>query len=744
MILGAAFALGLSCAARADVVFVDHSAVGAGTGQSWADAFTDLQAAIAAAQAGDELWIARGTYRPAGPGGDRAASFVLKAGVPMYGGFAGSETERGQRNFAANPTVLSGDLNGDDGAGFANTQENSYRVLTAIGVGEALLIDGLVIRGGRADGDAESDPGLSKDRGAAVMIHGGSLHAIDCLFERNWSAHFGAVADCGDGSLFQGCVFADNYSELGAAGLLIDLGAATRLDGCRVERNSTPGEGAGVLVRSDSGARFELCLFSHNTAHRGGGLAFVSGAGGVVTACEFEHNQAYEGGGASAHECSPRFEYSTFHFNSAELSGGGLFGEQASPEVIGCTFGQCSAAEGRVDGAGGQGGSGGGGMWLRGGAGLLVDICYNTNVASFGAGLYIIEGNTAEVVGCMFIDNIANEGAGFYNLSSSPTMTGGLFTNNHSFGGSFAVGGGISNYFSPGTVIAESYFYGNRAELGGGGIYNEGENPLIINCTFHANEAWADYAGWGGGVLNGFFVQGRTVNCVFVANRARRGGAMMELHGAVAQTVNCTMVGNEAIEAGSAIYGYLGHASSYTNCVISGSAQPVIAGEVLPVVSWSLVEGGYTGEGVFDAAPGFVRVPFIGDDGVWGTEDDDFGDLRPAANSLLIDAGDPGALPEGLETDVAGSPRDLNDPGSPYAGPAEWAGLGAVDIGAHEFAGVSCMADFDGMGGHQVGDIFSFLAAWFDGDLRADTDRSRGNTVDDIFVFLTAWFAGCP
>jgi hypothetical protein len=733
-----------ACAAGADVRYVNHAATGAGTGTSWADAFTDLHAALAAAQPGDELWVAGGTYRPAPPGGDRSVSFVLKGGVPLYGGFAGHETARSQRNAAANPTVLSGDLNGDDGPNFANTSENSFRVVTAVGVGEALLLDGFVIRAGRADGASAGEPGQAKDRGAAVMIHGGTLVAVDCLFERHWTADFGAVADCGAGSTFTRCVFADNHSETGAAGLLVDAGAATVVEHCRFERNSTPGQGAGALVRSSAGARFDSCFFEHNSAHRGGGLAFVAGSDGLVTLCEFEHNSAFEGGGASVVECGPRFEFSNFHFNSAELSGGGLFGERAWPEIETCTFGRCAAAEGMVEGAGGQGGSGGGGMWLRAGAGRLIDICYNNNRASFGGGLYIIEGNTAEIIGCMFIDNTANEGAGFYNLSSTPYLTGGLFTGNHSFGGSFAVGGGASNYFSPGTVIENSLFADNRAELGGGAVYNEGEDPLIVNCVFYRNSAYGDYAGWGGGVLNGFFTRARTVNSVFVANSARFGGAVAELHGSEAATINCSMAANRASESGPAVWATLVHAGQVVNCLVAGHEAPAVTGLTLPNVSWSLVEGGHPGVGVFDAAPGVVRMPSPGPDGVWGTADDDFGDLRPVPNSLLIDAGDPGAVPEGIETDLAGAARDREDPGSPYAGPAQWAGLGWVDIGAYEFEGVSCMADFDGAGGILVADIFAFLSAWFGGDARADADRSRSLGVNDIFTFLAAWFAGCP
>ena len=56
----------------------------------------------------------------------------------------------------------------------------------------------------------------------------------------------------------------------------------------------------------------------------------------------------------------------------------------------------------------------------------------------------------------------------------------------------------------------------------------------------------------------------------------------------------------------------------------------------------------------------------------------------------------------------------------------------------------SCPADFDGINGLNVTDIFAFLSAWFAHDPRADFDGLNGITVQDIFAFLAAWFAGCP
>jgi hypothetical protein len=54
-----------------------------------------------------------------------------------------------------------------------------------------------------------------------------------------------------------------------------------------------------------------------------------------------------------------------------------------------------------------------------------------------------------------------------------------------------------------------------------------------------------------------------------------------------------------------------------------------------------------------------------------------------------------------------------------------------------------CPVDFNCLGGVTVGDLFTYLSAWFDGDARADWNASGTIEVQDIFDFLNAWFVGC-
>jgi hypothetical protein len=73
------------------------------TGQTWATAWGTIADALKDAVDGDEIWVAQGTYK----------EFVtITKGVALYGGFAGTETNRDQRDFTWNTTTIYGDGGG--------------------------------------------------------------------------------------------------------------------------------------------------------------------------------------------------------------------------------------------------------------------------------------------------------------------------------------------------------------------------------------------------------------------------------------------------------------------------------------------------------------------------------------------------------------------------------------------------------------------------------------------------------
>jgi len=158
--------------------------------------------------------------------------------------------------------------------------------------------------------------------------------------------------------------------------------------------------------------------------------------------------------------------------------------------------------------------------------------------------------------------------------------------------------------------------------------------------------------------------------------------------------------GNSADKEGGGIHDYRGK-STLTNSTVSGNSARSGGGVYCRSYSrtWSNsivalndasndadAYGTYVNNNsLIGVGPTFVRNPSPGADGVGGTGDDDYGDLRLRAGSPAIDGGDDGlavdADGESLVTDLDGNPRIVGQ---------------RVDIGAYEFQKIRGDADEDG------------------------------------------------
>jgi hypothetical protein len=636
-------------------LFVTPGGHGSGSGGSWEDASADLQSAIDAARPGDEIWVASGTYTPAPPGAERTATFRLKTGVTIRGGFAGDESSLTQRAAGASATVLSGDLDGDDGPDFSGRADNCYHVVSAFGIDQSGTLDTVTIRGGHGDGPGKGASPESQDQGSGIDIFDASPRLLRCTFEDNWNDNHGAANDHGIASVFEECVFRANGTGLLGAGLYIHHHSETLVVDCRFEDNTSAGEGGGAYCRSHHGAIFQDCVFRRNHAVHGAGLYVAEEATPEVTGCTFEENDASTGGG-------------------------GVYSDHAAPFVHACTFVRNLAGTTIEDGGGGGGGSGGGGFWDDGGTPLVENCHFEDNRASFGSGVYLIFFSQGTVRDCTFVDNHALEGGGLYTLNSDALVEDCTFTRNTGLGGSFSVGGGVSNYFSSATY-RRCTFVGNRAELGGGGAYAEGESPRFFECAFVGNRAFNTTEGFGGGLLISFFCNTIVQNGSFIGNESNFGAGLYNLAFGEADIVNCTFVDNRAAQsAGRALDSNVLAITRVAN-VLSWRNAPAGFPPELSSVRYSCVEGGYAGDGNFSGDPLLAAEPAPGLDGLYGTADDSAGDVRLGAGSLCTDAGDNSALLAGAQLDLAGQPRFRDDPAAPDHGvPAP----PIVDIGAYE------------------------------------------------------------
>jgi predicted outer membrane repeat protein len=280
------------------VYYVDDDATGANDGSSWADAYWMLQDALAAGRYGDEIRVAQGNYKPdqqvvitaRGPqirgSGDRTATFQLINGVSLKGGYAGfGETDPDARDIEAYRTILSGDLNGNDGPNFANNDENSYHVVTGSGTDETAVLEGFTITAGYANGF-----GNPNDSGGGMYSTSGSPTVINCTFSKNAAGYAGGMANrdyCSPTVI--NCTFVGNSAHSGGVGMF-DWHSASTLINCSFSGNF--GRYGAAMRIYDSDSTIINCSFSGNFARQYGGAIYVDRSDVTLTNCTFSSNSA--------------------------------------------------------------------------------------------------------------------------------------------------------------------------------------------------------------------------------------------------------------------------------------------------------------------------------------------------------------------------------------------------------------------------------------------------------------------
>ena len=289
-----------AASALASTRYVDvNLATGANNGTSWADAYQGVlgvQTALTAAVAGDQIWVAQGTYLPTNTL-TRSIHFNLKTGVELYGGFVGGETLLAQRNFGVNPTILSADLAGNDGS--AIFTDNSFHVINGNGAAASAVVDGFFITGGNANGAS-----TNQDRGGGLLLVTGSNATFrNCVVTTN-RCTFGGGAGYINGAApsFENVVFEFNVG--GSFGGAFDMngGTNTVFRRCVFNGNSAARAGA-VEIFASTNVSLTNCLFFGNTAtntgaNAGGGLWIGSSSNATLRFCTIVGNNSPNSTGA--------------------------------------------------------------------------------------------------------------------------------------------------------------------------------------------------------------------------------------------------------------------------------------------------------------------------------------------------------------------------------------------------------------------------------------------------------------
>lgn len=489
----------LAPAASAGTLFVDANlSSGLNDGSSWANAFqgpNGLQAALAVAAAGDQVFAAQGTYLPSSTG-NRADSFKPINDVEIYGGFLGSESSPSERPpIGSAPSVMSGDLNGDDSGG-TNVLDNSYHLIRGGGVDPSAVIDGFTVTGGFANLNSSNE-----NKGGGILTGGGSSPTVrNCLFIGNR------------------CVFG------GGAGYVTGL-AAPRFIDCQFVDNLGGSFGGAFDVAQGGAVLWERCSFRGNSAARAGALEFFATQGIVVSNCEFIDNTATGSGGGGAlwmgSGGSSTIRNSSIVENHAPSQGvGGIRNQGSNVTVSNTILWNNTGAGGTSSGAtqltagvtvdwslveGGYAGTGnisadplftnqaGGDLSLTGaspaidagsnaliGAGVTLDLARNPRqsdepgVPDTGSGTApIVDMGAFEVSASPVTTFCAGDGAGAACPCGNTGAAGSGCGN-----GSFAAGAELSGSGTPSVLNDTLVLHATRSTPSGPGIFFQGDDPL--------------------------------------------------------------------------------------------------------------------------------------------------------------------------------------------------------------------------------------------------------------------------
>jgi hypothetical protein len=332
--------------------------------KNWKTACADLQAVINHSEAGDEIWVAAGTYKPNRKADDlhivnvghKDNAFVLKGNVKIYGGFPSNANDSNHKRLDArdpdeNKTILSGETGN-------NKSDQVYHVVIATaGYEENLHLDGFTIKGGDANGE-----GTIRINGFQIERYGGgglflithkNSHTMltDNTFINNTAVYGGSIAVAtshgGDVDINNN-LFKSNTAEYGG-GIYIFTGDSKKADFTienNVLTNNTATYGGGIYAVTFFNGKIQINdnHMSNNSAKiHGGALSAGNYFGGniIVNGDVYTNNSAVEKGSgifARAEVSSIDIQNSTIKNNTGGKNISSLLNYGGKLNVIDCNI----------------------------------------------------------------------------------------------------------------------------------------------------------------------------------------------------------------------------------------------------------------------------------------------------------------------------------------------------------------------------------------------------------------------
>lgn len=299
--------------------YVKPTATGTGDGSSWDNASGDLQKMIddladnnVSQQAG-EVWVAAGTYKPQSQlisGTAYSASFRMRDGISVYGGFAGNETSKQERAKGTMPwdftnvTVLEAAYYESKLAWTISKwtvgSDSRHVVWFAPMSGESdftriTTLDGVTVQGGYAQGNTGLDD-FKTDCGAGVYMDGANAYLSNCIVRENYATGNGGGVYLKNGRVQTSLIYNNNADADGGAVYVENRGLVHR----SMLTNNSALNGAGVYLYNGAEASSDdpdhpeylilsTCVVSNNTV-RGNGAVYCD-KGGVLMQNTITNNE---------------------------------------------------------------------------------------------------------------------------------------------------------------------------------------------------------------------------------------------------------------------------------------------------------------------------------------------------------------------------------------------------------------------------------------------------------------------
>ncbi len=221
------------------VWYVDSGVATSGFGTSWNEALKTIEEAVSYAIAGDEIWVKAGTYMPTG-GAVIAPLHITQAGIELYGGFAGGESQRDQRDWLSNETIIDG--------------QNSFtRTIYVSGSGGGATIDGFTITGGGSTAAVEfagvsgvntvANCKFTANSKTSLKSTSSDLQVLKSRFVGNTWAVLSSTGT-GKSLTVTDTLFSNNSA------VAVVASNATFIDRCKFIENVTAGNGAAISIHS--------------------------------------------------------------------------------------------------------------------------------------------------------------------------------------------------------------------------------------------------------------------------------------------------------------------------------------------------------------------------------------------------------------------------------------------------------------------------------------------------------------